>query len=102
MKDAAIWNAVKNPLEIKSLAMGVNMSSVAYRPDSADTTPTAYWKMNELSGNRSDSSGSHTLTDNNTVLSSDGYIEGVAADFEQSSNEYFTAPIVTGKQNDYH
>lgn len=51
------------------------------------TTPmVSWWTMNEASGNRSDSKGSNTLTDNNTVGSATGKW-GLAADFEASNSE---------------
>lgn len=91
VKDAAIWNVALTPIQIKSLALGVDLSTKAYRPNNVSVPPTAWWKMNELSGNRADSSGNaHTLTDNNTVLASGGYVEGVSADFEASATEFFT------------
>lgn len=50
----------------------------------------AYWKLNEANGNRADSVGATTLTDNNTVLSAAGKL-GTAADFELSTSEYLSA-----------
>lgn len=47
---------------------------------------TAYWNLNQTSGNRGDSAGSNTLTDNNTV----GYIAGIngnAANFTAANSE---------------
>ena len=90
IKDLAVWDAALTPIQIKSLALGVDLDKYAYRPDDVSTAPTAWWKLNEVSGNATDSSGnSHTGTDTNTVLSSGGYIEGIARDFETGSNEYF-------------
>ena len=91
IKDAAVWNVALTPLQIKSLAMGVDLSSNAYRPDSVSTAPTAYWKLNEFSGNRADSAGSYTLTDTNTVLSSGGYIEGSSAFLVRANSERLAA-----------
>ena len=63
-----------------------------YRPHNVSTAPTAYWKLNEASGNRADSSGNgHTLTDGNTVGSTTGKTDTLAADFELDNNEYLTA-----------
>lgn len=50
---------------------------------------SAYWKLDETSGNRADSHGSNTLTDNNTVGSATGLL-GNAADFEDSASEYLS------------
>jgi hypothetical protein len=56
----------------------------------AITAPVAYWKLDESSGNASDSVGSYTLTNNNTVAFSSGKINN-GADFVDSSSEYFNA-----------
>lgn len=47
----------------------------------------SYWKMNEVSGNRADSIGGHTLTDNNTVASASADPLGVLADFEEGNGD---------------
>jgi Concanavalin A-like lectin/glucanases superfamily len=49
----------------------------------------SYWKLDEASGNRADSHGSNTLTDNNTVASGTGIINS-GADFEASNSEYLS------------
>lgn len=49
----------------------------------------SYWKLDEASGNRADSHGSNTLTDNNTVLAAAGKIND-AADFESTNSEYLS------------
>ena len=96
MKDVAVWNVALTPLQIKSLAMGVDLSAKSYRPNRTAASPTAYWKMNEISSgagavSRADSSGNgHTLTDNNTVASLGGLIEGTGADLIRANSEYFT------------
>jgi hypothetical protein len=46
----------------------------------------SWWALNETSGNRADSHGSETLTDNNTVLYAAGK-KGNAADFERDNSE---------------
>lgn len=60
-------------------------------PDSTSLPQNAFiisrWKLNEASGNREDSVGSNTLTDNNTVLSAAGQFGETAADFERSNSE---------------
>lgn len=90
IKDLAIWSTALNPLQIKSLSMGVDLSGYAYRPNNVSTQPTHWWKLNEVSGNRADSVSTNplTATDSGTVPSADGYIEGVSADFV--SADYFT------------
>ncbi len=92
LKDIAVWNRALTPLEVKSLAMGVDLGRHAFRPDSVSVPPTAWWKLNETGGDRADSSGNgHTLTDVNTVGASGGFVAGVSADFEFDNNEYLTA-----------
>lgn len=93
LKDIAIWTSALTPIQIKSLALGVDLSKYAYRPSNVSTQPTHWWKLNEVSGNRADSVSTNplTLTDNNTVLSSGGYVEGVGADFERANSEFFSA-----------
>lgn len=82
IKDLAIWDAVLTPIQIKSLALGVDLSTYAYRPNHVSTPPTAWWKLNEVSGDRADSSANgYTLTDGTTTASSGGYVEGVSALF---------------------
>lgn len=51
-----------------------------------NTSLIAYWKLDEASGNRADSSGANTLTDNNTVTSDPGKI-GDAAEFVEANSE---------------
>lgn len=53
---------------------------------SIDTGLVSYWGMSEASGNRADSKGGNTLTDNNTVASATGII-GNGADFELANSE---------------
>lgn len=48
----------------------------------------SYWSLDEASGNALDAHGSNDLTDNNTVGSATGKING-ARDFESSNSEYF-------------
>jgi len=96
IKDAAVWNTVLTPIQIKSLAYGVDYSKYAYRPDSVSTQPDSWWKLNEISPgtgavSREDSSGSNTLTDINTTASKRGYAEGVGAFFVVANTERLTA-----------
>lgn len=90
--DAAVWARVLSPLEIKSLASGIDVS-MAYRPGNVSVPPTAWWKMNELgSGSaallRQDSIGAVHWTDMNTATSGGGYLDGAAAEFRRANNEY--------------
>ena len=65
-----------------------------YRPSSITSGLQGYWKLDEASGDRADSSGNaNTLTDTNTVLSAaqDYWKTGEnSADFETSNSEYLT------------
>ncbi len=90
IKDLAAWNVALTPVQIKSLALGVDLDTYAYRPNKVSTLPTAWWKLNEVSGTRYDSIGSLHLTDNNTVGALGGYAEGVGADFELGNSEYLS------------
>jgi len=93
LKDVAVWNVALTPLQIKSLALGVDLSKYAYRPNNVSVQPTHWWKLNEVSGTRADSAatGGITLSDSGTTLSSGGYIEGVSAKFVTASSQYLTA-----------
>jgi hypothetical protein len=51
---------------------------------------SSYWKLDECSGNRTDSHGSNDLTDNNTVGGATGKI-GNAARFVKANSEYLSA-----------
>lgn len=54
------------------------------------TSLISYWKLEEASGNRADSHGSNTLTDNNTVTQATGKI-GNAGQFTSASSEYLNS-----------
>lgn len=49
----------------------------------------SFWELEEASGNRSDSHGANTLTDNNTVTSNTGKV-GTAAEFVAANSEYLS------------
>lgn len=49
----------------------------------------AHWKLNESSGTRNDSHGANHLTDNNTVGSATGKLDG-AAQFVAANSEYLS------------
>jgi hypothetical protein len=97
LKDLAIWSVALTPIQVKSLALGIDLSKYAYRPNHVSTQPTHWWKLNEVSGDRSDSVSTNplTLTDNNTVLSSGGYVEGVSALFSAAASESLSNATVT-------
>lgn len=53
----------------------------------------SYWDLDETSGDRADSHGANTLTDNNTVLSvinAGGAMDGGAASFVAANSEYLS------------
>jgi len=58
-------------------------------PSSLLTGLSAYWKLNEISGTRSDSKGTSDLSDNNTVGYATGEV-GNAALFSAASSEYLS------------
>lgn len=60
---------------------------------------TAHFKLNAASGDEGDSVGSVTLTDNNTVGSGTGVVEG-ARSFVAANSEYFTGGDVLDAQKD--
>lgn len=91
MADIAIWSAALTPIQIKSLAMGVDLDGEAYRPDDVSTAPDHWFPLNELSGVRNDSAGSVVLSDSSTVLSKGGYVEGVSAYINRGASEYLYA-----------
>lgn len=55
----------------------------------------AYWKLDETSGDRADSAGSYTLTDNNTVGSGTGII-GNGSDHIRANNEFLSNTSLGG------
>ena len=48
------------------------------------------WRLNEASGNATDSFGSNTLSDNNTVTSATGLVYALARDFERDTSEFLS------------
>lgn len=50
----------------------------------------AFWKLDEVSGNRADSIGANTLVDNNTVTSNTGIVYPLAAEFLIANSERLT------------
>ncbi len=96
LNDVAIWNVTVTPLQIKSLALGVDLSARAYRPDDVSVPPSHWWKLNEVYADvaipghyYADSAGSITLSSGAAPSrSSGGYIEGAGADFEADRREF--------------
>lgn len=84
-------------------ALVIAMSGAAgFSPDSSNSLVSnlkAYWKLDELSGSRSDSISSHTLTDVNGVTKAGGIKDG-AANFVAANSTYLfinnTATLATG------
>lgn len=102
IKDLAIWSSALTPIQIKSLAMGVDLSTYAYRPNNVSVAPTAWWKMSDVTHATDvlDSSGnSHTATKTGWVENtySGGYIEGAGLDFERGDTEH----LVVGDHADW-
>ena len=85
LKDLAFWSSALTPIQIKSLAMGVDLTNEAYRPGDVSTTPDVWWKLN---GNGNDSIGSETLTETGGITYEGGYIEGAAPHLDGSA-DYF-------------
>ena len=50
----------------------------------------SYWRLDEASGTRNDDHGANHLTDNNTVGTSAGKIDDLAASFNSASSEYLS------------
>jgi hypothetical protein len=97
--DLAFWATDLGSLSIKSIALGIDIANGdAFTVDDITTPPTAYWKLNEVSGNAIDSSGNGLDgTDTNTVASTGGYIDAIARDFESGSSQHFvvgTSPLL--------
>ena len=80
----------------KRIVVGRNLSTVI-RPTVVSggsdlyNSLVAFWTMNETSGNRADSIGSNTLTDNNTVTNNTGLVYSNAAQFTKANNEYLNS-----------
>lgn len=120
IKDVRVFNDIRTQAEIISDALSATVSNAnlvgewSFNNSYADTsgnnnTLTAtgspvfrkwanrlagglvsYYTLDEVSGNRADSHGGNTLTDNNTVGSAAGK-KSNAADFEAANTEYLSA-----------
>jgi hypothetical protein len=76
---------------VRGLGVGLPLpgggTSASGGTDPLYTNLVAFYKMDEVSGDRADSIGAYTLTDNNTVLSTTGLVYATAANFEADTNE---------------
>lgn len=65
----------------------------------------AYWKLDEASGDRTDSIGGNTLADVNTVTSNTGHVYPLAAEFNATNSEYLvladSTPLSLAGANSY-
>lgn len=102
LKDLAAWSVILTPAQIKSLALGIDISTDTLRPDSdqISAAPTSYWPLNEISNGsgavtRVDAIGPNNLTDVNTTQTGPGYMDG-AADIESVDGNYLE--ITDGSQ----
>lgn len=107
--ELGIWNRELTQTDVDSLyASGAGLPY--YDPTdikndaTLSTSLVSYWKLDETSGNRADSHGSNTLSDNNTVLYGTGKINN-AGDFERATTEYLSktsaigVPTTTGSRS---
>lgn len=102
MKDMAVWDVALTPLQIKSLAMGRDLSKEAHRPGNVSVRPTHWWRLNEIFADNSipghlysDAFGAVSLSDGgapNRNRSRGGFIEGAAASFTASESTFVSAP----------
>ncbi len=91
LKDLAIWSVALTPLQVKSLALGIDLSKYAYRPNNVSTAPTVWLKGNEVSGNAIDTQLAHDFVETSgTIAGTGGYIEGVSRLIAAADTEYFT------------
>jgi hypothetical protein len=93
-RNVPVANIGSEPARIEVTTTSGGGGTSSFSPDAGDTLANnlvAYWKLNEVSGNRSDSKGSSTLTDNNTVTSTSGK-NGLAARFTAASSEFLSSP----------
>ena len=72
LKDLAMWSAALTPLQIKSLALGIDLGTYAYRPSNVANQPTHWLKGTSLV----ETMGGWTWTNNGTTPLGGGYIEG--------------------------
>jgi len=89
-----LWNSVLAASEITSLYNSGLGKSYADLTAAEKVGLVSYWNLDEASGNRADSHGSNTLTDNNTVGSAtNSYpanLPGRVANFVAANSEYLS------------
>jgi hypothetical protein len=84
------WTSVLGASTITSLFNSGNGKSYSDLTAAEKVGLVSYWNLNETSGNRADSHGSNTLTDNNTVTSvvnAGGAMRNAAASFVAANSE---------------
>lgn len=63
IKDLSVWTRALPAVEVKSLALGLDLPNLGFRPGSLPVAPVAWWKLNEFSGRRlSSMTAPHPLT----------------------------------------
>ena len=101
-------NKKMNSVGFWSSALSIDSIQKLYNAGRANNFPfnegisnslAAYWKLNESSGNASDSIGGYTLTNNNTVTYSSGKINN-GANFLGSSSQYLSVNRSVGDSLD--
>ncbi|MBI4325238.1 MAG: LamG domain-containing protein, partial [Chloroflexi bacterium] len=106
MKDLAIWNRPLTSLQIKSLALGVDIadSTYSHSPKDLNDGLVSYWKMNEVypaGGMRYDSHGSNHLPDRfGNIATKGGFLEGSSAKCAGSHQLYLSHSTQTGLAQD--
>jgi hypothetical protein len=88
-----IWNQAFDSARVLSLFNSGKGKSYADLTTAEKVGLVSYWNLNEASGNRADSHGSNTLTDNNTVGSATtapANMPGTVANFVVASSQYFS------------
>jgi hypothetical protein len=87
------WSTVISASEITSLYNSGAGKAYADLTTAEKVGLVSYWNLSEASGNRADSHGSNTLTDNNTVTSvtnAPANMPGTVANFVALSAQYFS------------
>jgi hypothetical protein len=95
--ELGVWSKVLNTTEIGQLYNSGN----ALSPVELTTRINAYWKLDESSGNASDSVGSVTLTNNNTVAYATGKINNGADMGSSNSSKNLTSSNDLGINGGY-
>jgi hypothetical protein len=85
-----VWGGVLTEQQHSDLFNSGNGKSYADLTTAEKVGLVSYWNLDEVSGNRADSHGSNTLTDNNTVTSvinAGGAMRNVATSFVAANSE---------------